>query len=141
MPELVLEQPTISMPRLRMSMLVMRAFTDLVFYDLAARFAGFPAIRAFVKRTRRKNRFADANLIRAVCGAVDIASCFYFRRVLCMHRSFVAVRLLRKSGVNAELVIASRPIPFVSHAWVEVDGRVVNDKQGYKRRLIEMERM
>ena len=33
----------------------------------------------------------------------------------------------RRNGIAAQLVIGCRPLPFESHAWVEVDGRVVND--------------
>lgn len=124
-----------------MARLVVRALADLLFYDLLLSIAGFPQIRAQVKRTLPRNKSTSGEAIERICDAVDIASCFYFKQVRCMHRSFVSVRLLRKAGFQAHLVIGSRPIPFVTHAWVEVDGRVVNDKQGYKRRLMEMERM
>jgi transglutaminase superfamily protein len=141
MREIGLNHEAVVVSRGRMARLIARAFVDLVFYDLSAWLAGYPRIRAIVKRTRLKNEVAGAETIRLVCSAVDIASCFYFKKVLCLHRSFVAVRLLRKTGVKADLVIGSRPVPFLSHAWAEVDGRVVNDKQGYKTRLAEMERM
>src|SRR5215813_13721417 len=45
------------------------------------------------------------------------------------------VRLLRKHGVHARLVIGYRPSPFFSHAWVEVDGRVVYGSPAYQKRL------
>jgi hypothetical protein len=45
------------------------------------------------------------------------------------------VRLLRKHDVVARLVIGYRPVPFFSHAWVEVNGRVVNDSPAYRERL------
>jgi hypothetical protein len=141
MREVTLESQVLTVAPVRMVPLVLRAFTDLVFYDLLVLLAGFPRIRAFVKRTSPRNKPTNSETIERVCDAVDIASCFYFKQVRCMHRSFVAVRLLRKAGVKADLVIGSRPIPFVSHAWVEVNGWVVNDKQGYKRRLMELERM
>jgi Transglutaminase-like superfamily len=129
-------------PRFHMTGYVLRAFADLVFYDLLVALLGFPTIRRVVKRTVVKETHeATGETIATICDAVDVASCFYFKQVRCMHRSFVAVRMLRKSGVSAELIIGSRPIPFVSHAWVEVAGRIVNDKQGYKRRLMVMERM
>jgi len=44
-------------------------------------------------------------------------------------------------GVEAELIIATRPIPFLSHAWVEVNGDIVNDRKGYQRKLLVMERI
>jgi hypothetical protein len=141
MREVTLEPQVLTVPPVRMAPFVLRAFADLVFYELLVIVAGFPRIRAMVKRTSTGHKPANSETIERICNAVDIASCFYFKQVRCMHRSFVAVRLLRKAGVKADLVIGSRPIPFFSHAWVEVDGVVVNDKQGYKRRLMEMERM
>jgi hypothetical protein len=36
--------------------------------------------------------------------------------------------LLKQCGVAAEMVIGAQQLPFKSHAWVEVDGSVVNDK-------------
>jgi hypothetical protein len=141
MPEIELQHVTVAVPQVRMVPLICRAFVDLVFYDLLSALASFPRIRAVVRGVRVRNRPTDGETIERVCNAVDIASCFYFKQVYCMHRSFVTVRLLRKTGVKADLVIGSRPIPFVAHAWAEVGGRVVNDKQGYKRRLAEVERM
>jgi hypothetical protein len=141
MREVTLEPQVLTAPPVRMASFVVRALVGLVFYDLVLTVAGFPRIRALVRRSSPRNKPTNSKTIERICNAVDIASCFYFKQVRCMHRSFVVVRLLRKAGVNADLVIGSRPIPFISHAWVEVDGRVVNDKQGYKRRLIEMDRM
>jgi len=67
----------------------------------------------------------DADVI---CGAVDIACVFYFKEVLCLQRSAAAVRLLRKRGITAQFVTGVQQWPFSAHAWVEVAGRVVNDK-------------
>jgi hypothetical protein len=36
--------------------------------------------------------------------------------------------LLRRHGWNAEIVIGAQLLPFQSHAWVEIEGCVVNDK-------------
>lgn len=124
-----------------MTLLVLRAFKELILYDLLTKLGGFKQARAYVLRTTRKEREAPAATVNQVVDAVDIASVFYFKRVMCMHRSFAAVRLMRKSGVKADLIIASRPLPFLSHAWVEVDNQIVNDKQGYKRKLQVLERI
>jgi hypothetical protein len=141
MHQIVLLEPPSRASIFRRAPLVLRAFRNLVFYDLVNALGGFTCVRAALKKTVVANRSADAETIERVCNAVDVATCFYHKRVWCLHRSFVAVRLLRQAGVKADLVIGSRPIPFVSHAWAEVDGRVVNDKQGYKQRLAEMERI
>jgi hypothetical protein len=73
--------------------------------------------------------------VRTVCSAVSLAACLYWKPVLCLQRSVGIVRLLRKHGVVARLVIGYRPVPFFSHAWVEVNGRIVNDSPKYRERL------
>jgi len=56
--------------------------------------------------------------------------------VLCLQRSVATTLLLRRSGVRAEMVIGAQLLPFRSHAWVEVDGAVVNDKP-YMREIYQ----
>jgi hypothetical protein len=124
-----------------MTLLVMRAFKELILFEFLTKFGGFPRVRKFVKRTKRSNRTPEPYTVKQVVDAVDIASCFYVRQVICLHRSFAATRLMRKMGVDAELIIAARPLPFLSHAWVEVDNEIVNDKKGYKLKLLVMERI
>jgi hypothetical protein len=53
----------------------------------------------------------------------------------------IATWLLRRQGIAAELVIGYRPLPFESHAWVEVDGRVVNDRSQYQRAFTVLHRL
>jgi len=48
--------------------------------------------------------------------------------VLFLQRSAATACLLKKYGVAAQLVIGTQPLPFKAHAWVEVEGTVVNDK-------------
>lgn len=124
-----------------MTILVLRAFKELILYDILTKLGGFKRVRSYVLHTSRKELEAPLETVRHVVDAVDIASVFYYKRVMCLHRSFAAVRLMRKSGVKAELIIASRPLPFLSHAWVEVDNQIVNDKPGYKRKLQVLERI
>ena len=124
-----------------MTLLVLRAFKELIFYEILTKMGGFKRVRTYVKRTSRKPLDTPPEMVKRVVDAVDIASVFYHKRVMCLHRSFAAVRMLRRSGVGAELIIASRPLPFMSHAWVEVDNQIVNDKPGYKRKLHVLERI
>ena len=63
-----------------------------------------------------------------ICAAVDMACIWYWKEVLCLQRSAVTACLLKRHGVPAQMVIGAQQIPFRAHAWVEVDGSVVNDK-------------
>jgi hypothetical protein len=75
---------------------------------------------------------------KMISDAVLLATCFYFKPVLCLQRAACTVRLLRKHGTMARLVVGYRPSPFFSHAWVEVDGRVVYGSAAYQKRLIPL---
>lgn len=48
----------------------------------------------------------------------------------CLERSYAACSVLRRHGVPATFCVGvSRNPPMRFHAWVEVDGQVVNDSQ------------
>src|SRR5262245_24628381 len=79
--------------------------------------------------TLRRSPHTSTAAARRVCGAVDAASVYYFRRVRCLQSAAAAVCLLRLHGIAAELVIGIRRLPFGAHAWVEVDRQVVMNEQ------------
>ena len=109
-------------------LLVLRAFVELLRVDMMLRLKGFPVVRDYVQHVsvngHRVNPRADAEISRAV----DLACVFYFKEVRCLQRSAAAVALLRKEGLSAEMVIGVQTCPYRAHAWVELSGRVVNDK-------------
>ena len=108
-----------------------RALFELVRYDVVHTF-----FRAEVRSTPvRPHRAACAELEAAICEAVALACCFYWKPMLCLPRSVCTMRLLRAHGIAAQVVIGYRPAPFFSHAWVEVGGRAVNDSAAYRRQL------
>jgi len=123
------------MNRAAYALLVVRAFWHLHRYDLFNRTFGFQRIYRQVTRQKVLTRPPLPGLETAICDAVSLAGCFYWKPVLCLQRSVAATLLLRKHGIHGRLVIGYRPAPFFSHAWVEVDGRVVNDLPAYKERL------
>jgi hypothetical protein len=63
-----------------------------------------------------------------ICHAVDLACIWYWRPVLCLQRSAATCCLLKANGFSARLVIGVRQLPFRAHAWVELNGAIVNDK-------------
>jgi hypothetical protein len=112
--------------------LIGRAFYELVRYDVVHALC---RARLRARAVRPHAASPDSTLETPICEAVALACCFYWKRVLCLQRSVAAMRLLRAYGVGATVVVGYRPSPFFSHAWVEVDGRVVNDSPAYKRQL------
>jgi hypothetical protein len=121
--------------------IVALAWIALAMFD-AARIAGFARIHDRVRLTGVRRRTASAaRTVDQIVWAVDEACVWYVKRAACFQRSVVTTWLLRRNGHAASLVIGYRPIPFESHAWVEVDGRVVNDLPQYQKVFAVLDRL
>jgi hypothetical protein len=115
--------------------LVFRALYELTRYQVIISLRGSGCILRQLRRQSIAAKPANHELERAISDAVLLATCLYWKPVLCLQRAVCTVRLLRRHGIVARLVIGYRPSPFFSHAWVEVDGRVVYGSPVYQKRL------
>jgi len=111
-----------------MSFLVLKAYLKLVHFDLYLARGNFSALYDKVRTYPMRKKTASADAIEQICSAVDMACIWYWKEALCMQRSAATACLLRRYGIPAQMVIGAQQMPFKAHAWVEVDGRVVNDK-------------
>ena len=105
------------------------AFLVLVGIDGLMKWGGFRRMHRFMQKfpVRRRTR-ADVTAAHRICGAVDRAASYYFKRAWCLQRSAAAVCLLRMAGYPAQLVIGARRTPFYAHAWAEIGDQVMNDE-------------
>jgi hypothetical protein len=111
-----------------MPFLILKAYLKLIQFDLYLARGSFAALYDKV-RNYPVGAYAPApNAVEDICSAVDMACIWYWKEALCLQRSAATACLLKKYGVPARMVIGAQQIPFKAHAWVEVDGRVVNDK-------------
>jgi hypothetical protein len=115
-----------------------RILWELVRYDLLFAWRGMRGVRL---RRVPVSGTGGAEWVDAVCEAMRSVAPFYWKPIRCLQRSIVTARLMRDRGILAEVVIGYRPVPFFSHAWVEVAGRAVNDSPAYKMRLQVLERL
>lgn len=118
--------------------LMFRALYEIARYEVVLSLLGSGQILSELRRQSINARTATAELEKTICDAVLLATCFYWKPVLCLQRAVCTVRLLRRHGIYARLVIGYRPSPFFSHAWVEVDGRVVYGSVAYQKRLMPL---
>ena len=123
------------MNRVRRTGLICRALYELARYEVILSLRGSGYILRQLRRQSIAARSTGREWEQTICEAVLIATCFYWKPVLCLQRAVCTVRLLRRYGIVAKLVIGYRPSPFFSHAWVEVDGRVVYGSPAYQKRL------
>ena len=107
--------------------------------QISLRFRGFSRTAvALARRSQRRAIPADPKDVREVAQAVDLVAGRAVIGARCLGRSLVLWFLLRRRGVDAELVIgANRPNAgeLEAHAWVEVSGEPVNDAQDVRERF------
>lgn len=107
--------------------LILKAYIRLIEFEASFIRGDFGKIHSKTKacQVRPKN---PAYTVEEVCVAIDTACMWYWKQVQCLQRSAAAACLLRRHGVSAQLVIGIQQTPFRAHAWVEVEGHVVNDR-------------
>lgn len=108
--------------------LILKAYVTLIHFDFYLARGNFPALYEKVRACQVSIGQAESDTIENVCHAVDMACIWYWKEVLCLQRSAATACLLKQCGVPAQMVVGAQQIPFKAHAWVEVNGRVVNDK-------------
>jgi len=109
-------------------MLFLKAMLALLAYDALNSVCRFKTIYSMIKGWKISARNTRSDTIDRICAAINHACIWYPKQALCLQRSFVTTYLLRKYGVSAHMVFGAQKIPFKAHAWVEVDGRAVNER-------------
>jgi hypothetical protein len=123
-----------------MRILSIEAFCALVRFEFYLRRENFRALYDRVHNCPLSNRARRATTVEDICGAVDTASIWYWKQVRCLQRSAATCCLLRQYGIPAQMVIGARQLPFQAHAWVEVEGQIVNDRPYARERYTVLER-
>jgi hypothetical protein len=108
--------------------LFFQALFVLSAYDILSNVCGFRKIYSVVRGWKVNSETDGAGIIDSVCVAVNYACVWYPKQTLCLQRSFVTTYLLRKHGVAAQMTLGAQKLPFKAHAWVEVDGRIINER-------------
>jgi transglutaminase superfamily protein len=121
-----------------MKRLVIVSWVLLVYFDFILNFGNLNALQSVLRR--RLPRTISGTSVPSneqLCRSMDFACVFYFKRVLCLQRSAATTILLRRYGWDARMITGAQILPFRSHAWVEIEGRVVNDKP-YMREIYQL---
>lgn len=73
--------------------------------------------------------------------SVRAASLYIPHRAMCLERSAALTLMLRLAGVPAVFCVGCRLTPFGGHAWVEVDGRPINQHIDVHGRFLVLSRI
>jgi len=107
--------------------LILKGYFQLLRFERYLWQRNFCTLYTAVRKEPQKARTAISS--EELCTALDVACIWYWKPVLCLQRSAAATCLLRQYGFPAQMVLGAQQVPFRAHAWVELSGRVVNDKQ------------
>ncbi|MGA9673049.1 MAG: lasso peptide biosynthesis B2 protein [Terracidiphilus sp.] len=121
------------------AILMLQACLALIAHDVFMSRHDFASLHYRVKRIPLRPVRENATASTDVSFALDVVCCLYPKRVLCLQRSAVLVRMLRTRGIHAQMVIGVQKLPFKAHAWVEVDGQIVNDRLASRERFLVLE--
>ena len=111
-----------------MSFIILKAYLMLMLFDHHIKNGHFAALYKKVRNYPTTKETVPPDAVGRVSSAVNIACIWYWKEVLCLQRSAVTACLLKRQGVPAQMVIGVQRMPFKAHAWVEVEGTVINDK-------------
>lgn len=84
----------------------------------------------------RELRQVDLDVIVRISEDVARAAAFYPGRARCLEQSIVLYFCLLKQGGNAQLRIGVQPYGFLAHAWVEYEGRPINERDETMRGMV-----
>lgn len=124
---------------------VLRAGVWIAFFHIGLRLWPYPdLIRRFdrgLKDVAAGRPSPSAAAVERIAAAVDIAARNSLPPAKCLSRSLALRRMLRAAGFEADVRIGvARPgDAFEAHAWVEVEGRVVNDAPDIAARFHPLE--
>ena len=116
---------------------VLASWLLLLYFDCLMRLGGFARVHEAVRREKLTPKPNMHDRDHELSHAVDLACVLYFKPVLCLQRSAALALLLRRHGIEAEMVIGAQMLPFLAHAWVEVGGGAINDKP-YVREMFQV---
>ncbi len=115
---------------------VLEAAAGLLISWLAVRLLGFRICKsAFEAATHHRNSWnsasGEANVLgvaRRIAHLEVVTAANLFLRTSCLEQSLALCRMLRHRGMNADLRIGARKEAdrFEAHAWVELDGTVLD---------------
>ena len=113
--------------------LVLGAYAALLTTDVELRVLGYKRLLERIERGPATDTVSPRRLRRArrFAGWLEQASHRHAVRARCLHRSLALHAWLRRKGLPSELKIGVRKEngELRAHAWVELAGHVVNDRQ------------
>ena len=109
--------------------MLLRAFVGLIVVDVRLRLFGLRRSIAWTEPATAAKRPEAAARARRYADCIARTARHHFVRARCLHQSLLLQRWLHEENVASDLRIgvAKADEALRAHAWVEIDGEVVND--------------
>jgi Transglutaminase-like superfamily len=120
--------------------LFLRALWQIVRFGCYLHHGTFSLLYGKVRAATYEQPVDRQTQIEEICAAIDLVCIWYPKRVLCLQRSAATTCLLKCYGIPARMVLGAQQMPFKAHAWVEVNGCVVNDRPYVPEIYAELDR-
>lgn len=124
---------------MRKLLVVCEAYVRLIAHDAFMAGHDLAALHRRIKRCALRTRKPYSLDLEQLTHAFNVACAFYPKQALCLERSAVLVEMLRRRGIPARMVIGAQKLPFKAHAWVEVEGAVINDHLTSREKFLVLE--
>jgi hypothetical protein len=119
--------------------IILDAYVGLIAHDFFMYRHDLAALHCQIKNFPLSRTRESAAATELASRALDVACAFYPKRALCLQRSAVLVKMLRRRGLPAKMVIGAQKLPFKAHAWVEVEGEIINDRLASREKFLVLE--
>ena len=117
---------------------VLKAFVTLLKINFYMKVRGFYATIQLIKNHRKERVdyiIPSGKDLRELANIVNKACLLYPTRTKCLEWAMTYVLTALKQGWKCNLEIGVQNYPFMAHAWVECDGKVVMDSQDLREGL------
>jgi hypothetical protein len=118
------------------------AFGLIFLADVSLKLGGFGCLHRLVRHwpTLGRSPVSVPAVAERIRDSIDRSRTYYPKRAWCLQASAAEVCLMRLHGVPAQLVLGAQKFPFHAHAWVELDGIVINDDPAVQQTYVTLER-
>jgi len=117
---------------------ILKAFLMLLKINLYIKIQGFYSVIQLIKKTQKSKvnyiipPKEELNHLARIMNKVCL---LYPTRTKCLEWAVTFVLLALKRGWKCNLEIGVQNYPFIAHAWVECDGKVIMDSQDLREGL------
>lgn len=116
-------------------MIRLQSFLLLIYVEALLKRKGFKYACETVKKKKKiRIKSIDSDKLHFICSKINktVDKNIFFPHAECLQRSLVGYYILSKKGIDVDfcLGVSSDGI-FTSHAWLETNGNIINDKKEY----------